>query len=384
MIVISIGSERKMFSSNPTRDRILRFGESFEQYHLVVFSLRKDHFQKTIIGNAHVYPTNSRSKLLYIFDAINIALRIIRTISKVKNDNVVVSAQDPFEAGLAGYVVSKMKGVAFHLQIHTDLFSPYFKNTLLQYIRMLIAPWIIRGAHAIRSDSKRMIDVIKKGNLSHAPMDVLPIYIDTTKYSNSIQSMDVHDLFKEKRIVFLIASRLEPEKDLEHLVPIVIEMIKRYPQKVGLVIVGSGSGEDYLHQLVKQHHVEDDIRIVGWTNELQSYYRSADGFIVSSIFEGYCLTIAESLLCGTPVLSTDVGVAPEIIKEGKNGWICSPCDYECLRNKIHSLISNPKNISRAKQYLKEYPYVHPFADPNHYKDIFIQNIERAIFYKKAS
>ena len=105
MNLISIGTERKMFSDNPTRDRILYMGQDFEQYHIVVFTLKKNSFKNEKIANANIYPTNSSNKLLYIFDAIKICFKILKYFSEKQKKETVITVQDPFECGLVGFFV---------------------------------------------------------------------------------------------------------------------------------------------------------------------------------------------------------------------------------------------------------------------------------------
>ncbi len=383
MIVISIGTERKLFSENSTRERILNMGKDFEQYHLIVFSLAKDTFKQQVIGNAILYPTNSYSKIGYVWDAIKIAYRITKLFSRNEKNNTVITAQDPFECGFVGFIVSRLQKIKLHIQIHTDIFSLFFKNTRVQYIRMLIAPIIIYAADAIRCDCKRMANIIMKKKMSRAPVAILPIFIDVKKYDLSQQvKSDVHDLFQEKRFVILMASRLEPEKEISMAIDVFAKIITTYPKQAGLVIVGSGSLEQNLKNQVKEIGLERDVLFVPWVNDLQSYYKTADLFWMTSRFEGYGLTIAESLLCNTPVLTSDVGVAPEIIITDKTGWICPSQNSVCFEKKLNMIIGDRATYQAIKQYLVQHPYVHAYADMELYKKAFIENIASAIVYKQ--
>lgn len=379
MNVISIGTERKMFSDNPTRDRILYMGQNFEQYNIIVFALKKNGFKNEKIGKAHIYSTNSSNKLLYIFDAIKICFNILKSFSEKQRNETVITAQDPFECGLVGLFVSKIKNIPLHVQIHTDIFSPFFKNTFLQYIRMTFAPFVIKRAKAIRCDSKRMTEVILNKKMSKAKIITLPIFIDTEKYNLAEEpKLDIHDVFEEKRFVILMASRLEAEKEISIAIDVFSKIISRYPKKAGLVIVGSGSLENSLKEKVKNLKLESDVKFIPWTNDLNSYYKTSDLFWMNSRFEGYGLTIAEALLSGTPVLTSDVGVAPEIVLEGKNGWICNPLDKACFEAKLDDIVSNQEAYTNTQKYLKNTPYKHLYANKEEYGQVFTDNIKSAL------
>jgi glycosyltransferase involved in cell wall biosynthesis len=272
-----------------------------------------------------------------------------------------------------------LQKLKLHVQIHTDIFSPYFKNIPLQYIRMIIAPLIIRSADALRCDSKRMADVIVKRNISRAPVQVLPIFIDVKKYDLAQEvKNNAHDLFPEKRFVILMASRLELEKEISMAIDIFANVLLKYPKQIGLVIIGSGSLEVYLQKQVRSSGLDHDVVFVPWTNELLSYYRTSDIFLMTSRFEGYGLTLAESLLCGTPVLTTDVGVAPEIVIPGQTGWICPPQDRACFEKKLHEIMENPALYQETKNYLIQHPYMHAYGDYEYYQKLFFANIADAL------
>jgi glycosyltransferase involved in cell wall biosynthesis len=83
--------------------------------------------------------------------------------------------------------------------------------------------------------------------------------------------------------------------------------------QAGLIIVGSGSEADRLTSLVKKHGLEKSVMFEPWADQgtLYSYYKTADLFLVTSLFEGYGMTLVEAHAAGCKIVSTDVGVAGE-------------------------------------------------------------------------
>ena len=244
---------------------------------------------------------------------------------------------------------------------------------------MIFAPLIIKRAKAIRCDSKRMTDVILNKKMSKAKIITLPIFIDTEKY-NLVEEpkLDIHDVFAEKRFVILMASRLEAEKEIPMAIDLFSKIVFKYPQKIGLVIVGSGALDKCLKERVKNLKLESDVKFIPWTNDLNSYYKTSDLFWMNSRFEGYVLTIAEALLSGTPVLTSDVGVAPEIVLEGKNGWMCKPLDKACFEAKLDNIVHNQETYTNTQNYLKNTPYKHLYANKEEYRQVFTDNIKSAL------
>jgi len=58
--------------------------------------------------------------------------------------------------------------------------------------------------------------------------------------------------------------------------------------------------------------------------QIPSLYQQCDLWLFLSLEEGFGLPIIEALSCGTPVLATHAGAAPELIKPGANGYLCAP------------------------------------------------------------
>ncbi len=164
--VISIGSDRTLFDpASAARARIVAYAERLGELRVVIFSLKKHGLHEVHTGHLHLYPTNSRSKLLYIVDAARAARRM---------PGDVITVQDPFEAGLAGLLARK--GRPLHVQLHTDIFAAQFAGGL-NNLRLMIARFVLPRAARIRVVSARLAETLRK-RYPRVPVSVLPIYVD--------------------------------------------------------------------------------------------------------------------------------------------------------------------------------------------------------------
>src|SRR3989338_11308195 len=94
------------------------YARAIGELFVISFSRVRDGASERVFGTLRIIPTNSYSRFLYILDAYRKARHL------PKPD--VVSAQDPFETGLAGWLLARHFGVPLPVQIHTDLFSPSY------------------------------------------------------------------------------------------------------------------------------------------------------------------------------------------------------------------------------------------------------------------
>src|SRR3989344_7218670 len=140
MKVLAIGSDRTVAEGGShAQERMRRYADALGELHIIVFSLHRHGLAPAHIGNLHIYPTNSFSRTLYLYDAA----RLARTLPRPD----VVTAQDPFESGWAAARIARRIGVPLHLQLHTDPFAPAFKHrSLLNRVRILLMPAVLKRA----------------------------------------------------------------------------------------------------------------------------------------------------------------------------------------------------------------------------------------------
>jgi len=227
----------------------------------------------------------------------------------------IITTQDSFLTALAGYRVKKRYNIALQIQVHTDLLSPFYKKeSVLNYIRYMMACWLIPKADCLRTVSKRvknsLIDKFK--DLSPEKITILPIFVDAESVRRHVLKTDLHQKYPGYDFIVSMASRLTREKNNELAVYAMEEVVKEFPKTL-LLIVGDGPSKNKIQ--VMGHRSSADIKLEDWTDNLFSYYKTADLFLNTSNYEGYGRTLVEAVISGCQVVSSDVGVAREILSE---------------------------------------------------------------------
>ena len=228
MKTIIIGMDRKLFEEgSAVLSRYKSYAEKMEELHVIVFSTRKHNLESKQIGNLYIYPTQSKFRLLYMWDAYKIAKQIVANHKLVKG-NTVVSAQDPFECGLGAYLICKKFGFPMHLQIHTDFFSGHFKNSPLNFIRPLIARFLIPQADGLRVVSQRLAGALKNRfpRLKVIP-EVLPILVDVEMIVNTQPIKNLKGDFSQFNFLIFMASRLTHEKRIDIALRVIKKLIPK-------------------------------------------------------------------------------------------------------------------------------------------------------------
>lgn len=109
------------------------------------------------------------------------------------------------------------------------------------------------------------------------------------------------------------------------------------------LLIGDGILRQKVLQLVKFFRLENNFFLMGWRRDIPSLIRDIDIFVLSSYWEGLPMSILEAFACAKPVVATAVDGVPEIVKDGENGFLVSPGDYQSLAKKIILLLKD-KNL----------------------------------------
>src|SRR3989344_5854314 len=223
----------------------------------------------------------------------------------------VITAQDIEHAFLA-WSLSRLHGVPWQMQIHTDIFSPYFvEHSALNKIRVVLAKFLLPRADGIRVVSERIKNsILKTINYKLPTIFVLPIFVDAEKIKNTPIKTDLHKKYFG-RFIILMASRIMKEKNIILAIEAMKELTT-HPKNPLFVIVGDGSELENLKKTTKGLRLENSVSFLPFTDGLISYYKTCDLFLLTSNYEGYGMTLIEVALAGAKIISTDVGIAPEI------------------------------------------------------------------------
>jgi glycosyltransferase involved in cell wall biosynthesis len=113
-----------------------------------------------------------------------------------------------------------------------------------------------------------------------------------------------------------------------------------------LKIFGRIKEKDYYHHLldvISEKKLQDSVTIVtnGDQPALINAYCGADIYIQPSIEEGYGMAIAEAMTFGLPVIASNTGGIPELVKDGSNGYLVTPGNERELCQRISLLMREP-------------------------------------------
>jgi glycosyltransferase involved in cell wall biosynthesis len=127
----------------------------------------------------------------------------------------------------------------------------------------------------------------------------------------------------------LSVGRLTAQKDQGVLLEAFAKLTSAVPAR--LWILGEGPERRSLESQVSAMGLESSVQMPGWVDDLSTYQRMADLFVLSSRWEGMPLAMLEAMACGIPVVSTDCPTGPrEVLADGDHGGLVPVGDSERL------------------------------------------------------
>jgi len=316
-VAIMVSTDRLIFlEKSQVRARMVEYSKLYKELHIIVFSNQRIE-PITISNSCKIYSTNSLIRLNYVKDASVLGKRILKCISK--NMPLLVTCQDPFETALVGkYIANLRKDSELLIQIHTELFSPYFtskqigyKNSFLNKIRLFISRFTLPHAHVIRVVSNKIADSLVQKGITKDKIIVKPIEVNTDYISSVSPSFDLRKKFPKYKKIALVVARLEDEKNVGMAIE-ALKMVDDSKIDLGLVVVGSGSNMGKLKKQAYTSKLDSKVVFEGWQTDLTPYYKGADLLIVTSWYEGYGMVFKEAQTAGLAIVSTDVGIAKDV------------------------------------------------------------------------
>lgn len=203
------------------------------------------------------------------------------------------------------------------------------------------SPWT---GHALQESSRvvdhviAVSDRVRRAVCQGFPTTTILNGVDSARLTQTADRTTLRRRFAFGDHDFVVGSvgRLTREKQF-HLL---IEAVARLPQRFKLLLAGSGRRQGELLELANRR-IPGRFAIIAAHDYLGDCYAAMDAFGLVSAHEGFGLVLAEAMMCGTPVFSTRVGCAPEVLQHCVNGVLVDP-HPESIAQALKLMQANPR------------------------------------------
>ncbi|MEI8273804.1 MAG: glycosyltransferase [Paludibacter sp.] len=224
----------------------------------------------------------------------------------------------------------------------TEHWTRYLTNSFSYtgFLRKFITQIVVKNAEAVLPVSETLKSALLANNLQNPNYIIVNNVVDTCFFEISPH------LKRTKKRIIHISCFNQQQKNIKGILRSA-SALSQLRDDFELILIGTGIDFDDIHDYANS--LNFNLGVVQFLGEKTSlevvdYLQNSDFFVLFSNFETAGVVIAESLVCGKPVLSTYVGAAPEYINKN-NGLIIPIGDEEALFNGMNFLLDNFKKYN---------------------------------------
>ena len=231
----------------------------------------------------------------------------------------------------------------FHGHVLTGYFGRLKSRVFIQIEKMLAC--ISTRLVTLSDELKR--ELIDMGVGEEKKFEVIPLGLELKTF---LENKNCKGKFKkelglsEDTILIAIVGRLVPIKGHKYFLE-TAKMIRTQnpePRQIKFVIVGDGELREELEAYAEELGIINNVIFTGFRKDLPELYSAIDILVLTSVNEGTPVSIIEAMASGKPVVSTNVGGVPSLVKDGITGFLVRYGDVKALSEAVLKLVEDPE------------------------------------------
>jgi len=266
-------------------------------------------------------------------------IKLLKCVPKLKGFDIVYAHAYP--ASWLAYLAKRFYGIKYiHYFHHLNPagFVPGLIPLIYQTLHIFLEKWTITS-----SDGAITVSQFAQAQLKDwTGLDSKVVYntIDCHRFRRGIDRLRIRAKYNlGDDPVVLFVGGLSPQKGI-HLLIKAFNLVKRNISNAKLLIVGKHQFPDYSNML--RQMADASIVFAGEIpdEDIPFSYAACDIFATATAWEGFNLPLAEAQACGKPVVAFNLGPHPEVVKDGKTGFLVPPQDYNALADAMTRLLKD--------------------------------------------
>ena len=211
--------------------------------------------------------------------------------------------------------------------------------------------WLLMGAYRLTNglvDHMTIISeaaaerFVREGIVPQHLLRVVANGVDSALYRQPAGFRDRvrQDLGVGQAFAWLAVGRFEIAKDYPNMLRAFALVRQRHPETV-LLLAGRGALQDETEALARELHLDSAVRFLGVRDDVPALLDAADGYVMSSAWEGLPMVLLEASASGLPVVTTNVGGNAEAVLDGETGFLVAPRDHQKLASAMTRVMELP-------------------------------------------
>ena len=150
------------------------------------------------------------------------------------------------------------------------------------------------------------------------------------------------DINKEDKVVGYVG-RLDSVKGAQFFVEAARICLLENPA-MRFILIGEGELRSCLEKKVSSWGLKDKVRFLGWREDVADLMSIMDILVLPSLNEAVGIVLIEAQSLGVPVVASNVGGIPEIVKDKQTGILVRPGDPQEIAGAVNGLLSDPRKM----------------------------------------
>jgi glycosyltransferase involved in cell wall biosynthesis/protein-tyrosine-phosphatase len=282
-----------------------------------------------------------------VFDETRLgSLRIVRSLTALLRERQIdLVHTHRYKDTVLGTIAATLAGVPHVIRTMHGLREPMTGWDHLKFRGYEVMEKVMVRCFADRvvAVSKRMAATLTDEGYPSALVTAIPNGIDLRKVVPTRTPADVRRelAIDDRDIVIGTAGRLSPVKGHDSFLRAAALILREEP-RARFLLAGGGPLEHQLKALASELGIAAACRFVGARSDVYDLVAAMDMFVLPSLNEGLPMAILEAMALGTPVVATDVGGLPEVIRHCATGLLVPPGDERALADACVSLARDPE------------------------------------------
>lgn len=167
-------------------------------------------------------------------------------------------------------------------------------------------------------------------------VEVIPNFVDPAVYDRAAHPPALSWLVPRGRKVIMHVSNFRPVKRVRDVVRVFARITAEVPSV--LFMVGDGPDRVDAEREAREHGVERSVHFLGKLEAVAPLLAGADLFLLPSESESFGLSALEALASGVPVVASQAGGLPEVVRDGETGFLCPVGDVAAMADASVALL----------------------------------------------
>ncbi len=285
------------------------------------------------LDNANYFCLQAKSKK-------NFPLAVLRLAKILRSSKTDILQTHLYEASLVGILAAKLARVPLKILTRHHLDQAHLIGNKLA---IAIDRWEAKNADKVVTLGNAVREfLISDDGIDGDKIEVIYQGFDFDKFSaDENDRRRIREEFGLSETDFVIGTigNFFPTKGHRFLVSSASKLLAEIPN-LKLFFVGDSSNKETLKKQVAELGLSDKVIFAGFRKDVNACMKTVDAVVHPSLSEAFCQVLIETMSVGTPIISTDVGGAKEVITDGKTGLLIPAENVEAITEAIKKIYYN--------------------------------------------